>query len=204
MTTFTTITNGEIDADSPVTTTLMQAYRDNIPATAEGAANAPVVAAGWHPYDMVLVGDGNDGSIYSGSTVSTITTPDFEDGYEYMLVFKAVIFGAVDLRCQMYKETDAAYTGNTSSANIANGTGSIATYGALRIVFPRTLSIVHDAVWEQRMIEATGLADIAVAGAMSATDATVQPILRARLALQSGNFTGGDIYMLRRREYMTG
>lgn len=55
MTTYTTIANTEIDADSPVTTTLMQAYRDNIAATAEGSANAPIVAAAWHPVDAVLV-----------------------------------------------------------------------------------------------------------------------------------------------------
>jgi len=52
MTTFTAITNGEIDQDSPITTTLMTKYRDNLAATAEGASGAPRIA------DKVTGGEG--------------------------------------------------------------------------------------------------------------------------------------------------
>lgn len=41
MATYTAITDAEIDQDSPVTQTLMTKYRDNLIATAEGAAGAP-------------------------------------------------------------------------------------------------------------------------------------------------------------------
>ena len=44
MTTYTTITNGEIDQDSPVTQPLMTALRDNPTAIAEGASGAPKIA----------------------------------------------------------------------------------------------------------------------------------------------------------------
>lgn len=44
MTTYTTIANGAIDQDSPVTQTLMQALRDNPTAIAEDASGAPKIA----------------------------------------------------------------------------------------------------------------------------------------------------------------
>ena len=45
MTTYTTITNAEIDQDSPITQPLLTALRDNPIALAEGAAGAPKVQA---------------------------------------------------------------------------------------------------------------------------------------------------------------
>jgi len=46
VTTYTTITNGEVDQDSPVTQPLMEALRDNPLAIAEGDTTAPKVQAG--------------------------------------------------------------------------------------------------------------------------------------------------------------
>ena len=43
MTTYTTITNAEIDQDSPVTQPLMTALRDNMIAITEGASGAPLI-----------------------------------------------------------------------------------------------------------------------------------------------------------------
>ena len=45
MTTYTTITNAEIDQDSPITQPLLTALRDNPVAITEGAAGAPKVQA---------------------------------------------------------------------------------------------------------------------------------------------------------------
>lgn len=45
MTTYTTITNAEIDQDSPITQPLMTALRDNPVAITEGAAGAPKIQA---------------------------------------------------------------------------------------------------------------------------------------------------------------
>lgn len=41
MAVWTDIANTQVEADAPVTTDLMQALRDNVPAQAEGAAGAP-------------------------------------------------------------------------------------------------------------------------------------------------------------------
>lgn len=45
MTTYTAITNGQIDQDSPITQPLMTALRDNPIALAEGATGAPRIAS---------------------------------------------------------------------------------------------------------------------------------------------------------------
>ena len=46
MTTYSTITDGQIDQDSPITQPLLTALRDNPIAIAEGAAGAPSILAG--------------------------------------------------------------------------------------------------------------------------------------------------------------
>jgi len=207
MTTYTTIPNSDIDADSPVTTTLMQAYRDNVAATAEGSTDSPVLSTGWHPYDMVTVGDGNDGAIYEFSvdgTVATITTPDFEDGYEYMLRF--VNIGGSNpgapMNCNLYRETDAAYTNLT----ITSGIDATSGYdGLLRIYFPRVRGVYHKEDWAFPLHDRrTPPSSIALTGPFEVIDATVQPILRAQLDLSAGSFDQGNVYMLRRREFISG
>lgn len=47
MTTYSTITDGQVDQDSPITQPLMTALRDNPIAIAEGAAGAPKIAESW-------------------------------------------------------------------------------------------------------------------------------------------------------------
>lgn len=47
MTTYSTIADGQVDQDSPITQPLMTALRDNPIAIAEGAAGAPKIADSW-------------------------------------------------------------------------------------------------------------------------------------------------------------
>ena len=75
MTTYTTIPNADVDTDSPITTSLVTALRDNPTAITEGASGAPTIARGaitpgvghrWF-YDY---GDGSDGAITHSATAS--------------------------------------------------------------------------------------------------------------------------------------
>ena len=84
------VSNTVIAHKKPITLQQGRALRDNPIAISEAATGAPVVVAGWHPYDMVKIGDGNDGVFYDFAvhgTQATITTPDFADGYEYAIRF---------------------------------------------------------------------------------------------------------------------
>lgn len=200
MATYRTIAASEIDADSPVTATLMAALEENPAAIAEGATDAPVVASAWHPYDAVTVGDGADGLIWDQSvdgSLATITTPDFEDGYEYALFIEGVTTSATSgtFSFDLYKEVDAAY----QFVQTAIPWGGTAHYGLVRIMFPRIAKQYHGVVWESglRTVFPTG-----TYGEMA--DNTVQKILRARFDVSSGTINGGKIYMHRRREYISG
>jgi hypothetical protein len=82
-------------------------------------ALAPQVLEGWHPYDMVTAGDGADGIIWTGGVDANITnasgkeTPNFEDGYDYAILFNQVgvpsVFTNVYLVLDFYGATTASY-----------------------------------------------------------------------------------------------
>ena len=108
------VSNTVIAHKKPITLQQGRALRDNPIAISEAATGAPVVVAGWHPYDMVKIGDGNDGVFYDFAvhgTQATITTPDFADGYEYAIRFANLGCSSTSaLNVDLYRETDAAYT----------------------------------------------------------------------------------------------
>lgn len=87
MTTYRAITSTEDQVEAFVTAELAQAWTDNHIATAEGAANAPIVAAGWHPFDMVNVGDGATGRVYDSAVSGTVASivVSFTAGYDYLI-----------------------------------------------------------------------------------------------------------------------
>ncbi|ARC87149.1 hypothetical protein [Rhodovulum sp. MB263] len=93
MTDWTTIPNNVIEAGKPGRAVDGRALRDNPVAIAEGAPGAPVVAAGWHPFDKVSVGDVATGKIWSydeDGQISDLITPTLEAGYEYMLYWDRI------------------------------------------------------------------------------------------------------------------
>ena len=72
-----------------VTDEKMQALAENPVALAESiATGTPILVTGWHPYDMVNVGDGATGKIYDiavNGVVASIASPTMVDGYDYMI-----------------------------------------------------------------------------------------------------------------------
>ena len=214
MTTFTTIANADIDADSPVTTTLMQAYRDNNAATAEGSSGAPVIMAGWHPYDLTTVGGSEDGEIWDfgtdGATGSEIIT--FDAGFEYMIEFENISgsAGTYDLDIEFYKVTDAAYTASTRTAGNGSTHGSLTSgnnyYGLLYLPLPRVSTINFHWRWIVPLaVASTGvLATDGTADEGPIFDGTYQYADKCRISPSSGNFDAGTIRVHRRREYISG
>lgn len=206
MTSYVAIPNGDIDQDSPATQPLFTAIRDNPIAISEGSANAPVLSTGWHPYNMVNVGDGNTGLIYDQTidgTVASVITPDFVNGYEYLIRFDGVsLSAAAAFRVDLYKETDAAYQALTVSGN---STDTVGYSGLLRIVFPRIAKRAHIVTWETSLSRDSDASDLVVAGtSFVMADITLQTILRARIQGASGNIDLGKIYLYRQREFITG
>lgn len=180
------VDNTTIAFEKPITLQQGRALRDNPLAQLEGAANAPYNQYAWHPYDGVTRGDGNDGKLYDSATdgaVATVTSPDFDDGYEYRFVFIDIQTsggtGSADVYYEMYRETSGSY--NTAASLIALASGSNTASVAIDFLLMRTASLNK------------------IVGASSVALNISQKVTRVRFSGQSSsNIDGGKIYMLRR------
>lgn len=197
----------EYDVGAPATSNHFERWFRNVVAFAQGSTGSPHAASGWHPYDSTAVGDGNTGEIWSfaaDGAQASITTPDFEDGYEYRLRFDAVPNGLGSLiKIELYEETGTSWTGAMTIHTPASG-GAYGFYGWIEMLAVRAVANAH---------LMTAFAYDSLGGAyenFGATDrlvsarvyhGTVQPILRARLTTTAGTFTAGAVYLDRRRVY---
>lgn len=205
MTTYTAIPTASLAVDKPGTSPLVLALRDNPAAIAEGDPSAPVNRSGWHPYDKVTNGDAFVGTIYSfavDGTVATLTTPDFEDGYEYQIQFENVgtSFGATDdLQINVYRATSAAYSGvGTIFVDVITS-----IKGALAIYRPRQTLNCH---FIESVISGDLNTNTVVTGAPEAlfykiSHTTAQKVLKLRFSWVSGSINAGKIYMHRRKAF---
>lgn len=203
MTAWVDIPNGDIDQDSPVTQPLVTALRDNPIAIAEGTTAAPVNRAAWHPFDMVLVGDGNDGVIYDfavDGAVATLVSPDFEDGYEYMFLFDGLSpsINTVSFQAEVWKATAGAYSGTVLNFLGTTMDSTNVLRGWFHLMFPRRVMVQHETVYAAAI--STGPAARAVEG-FQWHNATAQKLLRARFSYSGGNINAGTIAMYRRRVF---
>lgn len=184
--TYRTIAASETTAQKPVTTTLMTALAQNLPAVAAGETDAIIAQSGWHAYNKIVVGDVNDGVIYDHSvdgTVANIVTPDFVDGYEYICRLDNVSpsSASVTLYVEEYLETSATY-----DAPIA--LGSVISAGAsVDAAYPSILG--GDAALQMQRVPTLNNKS--------------EKILRYRFSWSSGNIDGGTVYLYRRREYIS-
>jgi len=76
----------------PWTSAKALAAFENPVAYAEQASGAPINRAAWHPYNAVTVNDGNSGAFYTGASSTEIECPDFENGFEYRILGRAINF----------------------------------------------------------------------------------------------------------------
>lgn len=201
MTTWTTITNAQIDQDSPVTQTLMTGLRDNVAATAEGSTNAPVMVSGWHPNDMVNVGDGNDGKVYDFAVDGGITALEITmaAGFEYRVVFKDLTHDQASLTRSLlvdaYKDTAATYVNLFTSTDFNNNT--FTADGWFQVYNPRlTVStfFVMDKVIRWNSVD-TGQSNVDV------TDTDFVSKIRIRFSADR-TWTSGVVYVYRRQFFV--
>jgi hypothetical protein len=208
---FTTIVNALVAVGAKPFATTLQALRDNPVAIAEGDPTAPVVAAGWHPYNKTINNDANTGRIWSfavDGAVAVITTPDFADGWDYALLFDRVSNGAgtAALRVNMFRETGGAYAGAVVTGSNGPGTSAGVTglMELMNVRLNRTSHFISGAFSPHVVSDGTITAQTNLTG--GASHATAQKILRAQLSYATGNITGvtgAAIYMLRRRNVAT-
>ncbi len=201
MTSYTTITTGEIDQDSPVTQPLMTAMRDNPLAVAESDPTAPFAAFAWQIED----GAGGTDPIWDHATdgsVATITTPDFESGWEYMLLGDGLSLDNMGaLVYQGYKATPATWSSNITLASIALESGGPYT-DPVDFLIINTLPM-----FSRRTHYATGFSTLvppataALAGVISHSTGTTISKLRVTRTGTATVIDAGTVYLLKRAEY---
>lgn len=202
MTTWTTIPNASVAVGGIPSSTTVTALRDNPSAIAESSSGAPVMVSGWHPVDKVTVGDGKTGLIYDvavNGIVASVTTPDFEDGYEYRIVARDVSHNDTtasrSLQIYGYFETTAAFRLMIDSA----ADSSADSFGCdVEFLLPRIPSRGH-------MLRSTTYASTAFRNGKdqntTSWSSTNEKLLRARVQFAGGSIDAGKIWFFRRREY---
>lgn len=199
---FGPISEPETDPFAPLKSSLFKRLANNLLFALSGGVGAPVNRYGWHPYDMLNVGDGADGEIYDFATdgvQSTVTSPNFADDYEYRFIFEGVsVTGGIsgDLRMALYRETSAGYSGPVLISE--SGGVSSRNFGILEMQSVRRSLQSHIVASTVSSVVLTGQEGPATAGAFYYTHPTAQKILRARFDFLSGDFGSGKIIMQRR------
>lgn len=182
---WTNLANSIFLVGKKITSSTGLALRDNLLAALRGEPAAPYVAAGWHPYDGVNVGDGNDGVIYDVAVhgaVASVVSPDFVDGYEYMLVMSGIdsTLSVDNFFIEVYQETSGSYLIISNSVFASTLVTDLAS--RLELYWPRVTSV--------RAFTSVNISGIAVSPA--------QKLLRFRIRFNTGNIAGGTIRMMRR------
>lgn len=187
MTTYIAITDPETDPDAPLTATLAKKWRDNPIALAEGASNAPVLSAAWHPYNMVTANDGATGQFYNGAVVASVTTPTMEAGYDYQ-------FRGTNLSHNNGIATDFRINGTSVITTVANATNIQFMF---EITNPTGASNHTRFAHTNVIYNGTSLAAFTTPVFFGFTALTT-----FNFTWGAGNFDAGQIYMYRRRNYM--
>jgi len=201
MATWTNISNAAVAVGGIPSSTTVTALRDNPSALAESASGAPVVFAGWHPYDKVSVGDGKTGVIYDFTVnggVTSVTSPDFVDGYEYRF-FGLIHALNTSATFQLYEETSAAYT----SMNPALDTGYWFDFEISMPRVPKATKLIQGTYGlggASAPVSYAAKIPNGLGPGFSGGSNNPQKLLRARFTLGS-NSSEGKIWMFRRREY---
>jgi hypothetical protein len=196
MTTWTTISNPSVAVGGLPSSVTVTALRDNPVAIAEQASGAPVIFAGWHPYDKVSVGDGKTGIIYDfavNGVQANVVTPDFEDGYEYRIVCRDLSHNATTPSFRVeFANSDGTYVDNIqTSSGISNST-------------PVCLDVITLAPRVAAVVMPVLLAGTNIDMAYDTVSMGGSKILRARLLFGSGSIDAGKIWFLRQRCYVSG
>jgi hypothetical protein len=203
MTSYTAIPDNAIDQDSPLTEDLGTLFRDNPIAGFEGSTDAPVAATGWHPYDMTNVGDGGDGEFYdfaSDGASASIETPAFADGYEYAIRIEDYS-NTTNSNFQIEIQLAATSGWSVFSANLI--TAPQQYRGIFAFTMPRLAAYAHSGQWLVPLCASSG--GTAASGIeASSIGATASKIAKARVSMASGTNDSGKLFLLRRREFVTG
>ena len=152
---------------------------------------------GWHPYNKLTVGDSNTGLIYSfavDGAVSEIETPDFDLGYEYAVFFDDLSSdaGNTEFQIDLFKVGDS-YHGAADITQTISGSSNLR--GILYLPF------ISLAETNKRWHWLTGNNNTILDGGYGRRER----MTKAKFEwADGGNSSSGDVYLYRRREFVSG
>lgn len=156
---------------------------------------SPVNQAAWHPYNSLEIGDGNDGVIWDQSVdgrVSTLDTPEFEDGYEYMLFIKDIEPGGGSfsaLRATVQRSTDDGWFSEQDiTATVTN-----ALSGYLWVPYARSSRLVHG------VSPFLAYNNTTLVNESFDNGSTPYKVKALRISAKTNDFQTGKVALLRRR-----
>ncbi len=158
----------------------------------------PATVPGWQPYDDAT------GVIYDfaeDGAVATIETPDFEDGYEYMLVIDMLeaASGTPHMEVEFYREQASAYSSKALLSTVNQKYHVGEAVFQLPRVSKRSHHVTKTLFAAGSIVNASRSNDTTYMTSVIHTTATA--ILKARLSFNNAaNFAGGTVTMLRRPE----
>lgn len=211
MTDYTALSNTAVGVGGLPSGATVTALRDNPIAIAEGAAGSPVVLFGWHPHDMVSAGDGSTGIVWDGSVdadVSSVETPVFVDGYEYLIICNGLQRAGgsttgLSITLELFFQTTGAYSSPIVLMLDILPTGTYYLNSYIEVIRPRDVSKIH-------LINATtghwtGTGDGITASAIGGgalKNAAAQKISKARIKMSAAfSFNVGSIAVMKRKLY---
>lgn len=200
MATYRSIAATEVDADSPVTQTLMEALADNPTAIAEAATDSPVVQSSWHPYNLTTAGGSEDGVYYdvsSDGNTGSVETPTLEDGFEYFVLIDRVSTTAT---ADITFAVDGSSSGYGSEITVLS---SLLSTEILELkadlVAPRISKQLY-----QISIQGIKTGGTAYFDNFGGAFVSSEKIDKIRFSVSTGNFDSGKFYLFRRKDYLTG
>lgn len=197
MTTWTSIGNAAVAVGGIPSSSTVTALRDNPIALAEAASGAPVVFAGWHPYNKVTVGDGATGKFYDFAIhglQTSFDTPDFEDGYEYRIVARNMSHSSGSsqtLNLEFLDDSLQSQPGSGVTGSLSSGSSQF--WIDAQIFTPRIGAQQVPVLFLGNGVT-TPFFSISAGG---------DDILRGRIEFSAGSIDGGQMYLLRRKEYIS-
>lgn len=202
MATWTTIPDSSLEPGKPIRSIDALALRDNPVAIAEHDIGAPYLVNNWYPYDRETNGDGIIYDSAVDGAVASITSPDFEVGYDYLFLASNIsdsTLSATTIYFEPYTSPLNAFQlvnwlpiGNTSDTDRA--------WGSVMASIPRLSSQMKSFVITAAQKASTTTITTSAVNATRVYASAAQTVLRARIRSSGGGtINGGVITMLKRK-----
>lgn len=204
MTSYIEITDGETDPGAPGTSELWKKWRDNPIAMAEGATGAPLIrAAGFVPHGWQKFNDGGGAVLWdyaSDGAVASVETPQFEDGYEYLINCHNLRGSSSGtLYVDIFAQTYASYLTSVMTTALYNAGGM---WGLFSIPAPSLVKTLHAVHCPFGFYDFTGTWQIQPGKVGAIYTSTPQTIGKARIRA-SASFNQGTISLYKRPGILT-